>query len=243
MKKVALLVINLNNYDPLIAPPFDKNIFDITTFYITSNNGDVDLLQNLGWDNIKIETCDVRVQHLHCNTKLLEHHLYPEKMFPELLNYDILIVIGANVNKLSDIFLNEWIHSIGDKSILLDNMYYGLGAGNSLESEFARSYQGRWIKCWKNFDDSKKRYMNDGFNLNNVKVCSAKYVIINMKNKIKNNHIWEFLEKEFDTHYQGNIIYSIASEKFKKDIIVSTTLDERLWTGWYDGTTTVPHNG
>ena len=64
-----------------------------------------------------------------------------------------------------------------------------------------------------------------------------------MKNKIKNEHIWRFLEQEHRTHLQGNIIYGIASEKFKKDIVVSSTLDEKLWTGWYDGTSIVPHNG
>lgn len=188
----------------------------------------------------------MRVEHLPYNTKLMDHHLYPERTFPELLNYDTLIVIGANVNKLSDIFLGEWIHSIADKSILLDDMYYGWGVNNSLSKEFARSTsmnQVRWKKSWNNMNEAKKRYENDGFNLNNIKVCSAKYVIINMKNKIKNNHIWEFLEKEFDTHLQGNIIYAIASEKFKKDIVVSSTLDKRLWTGWYNGTTIVKHNG
>jgi len=245
MKKIALLVINLNNYDPLIAPPFDKNIFDIKTFYITSNVENVDTLKNLGWDHINIEMEDVRVEHLPYNIKLMDHHLYPERMFPELLNYDTLIVIGANVNKLSDNFLEEWIHSIGDKSILLDDIYYGIpGRGdNSLSAEFARSMQLRWKKSWNNMKEAKKRYENGGFNLDNIKVCSAKYVIINMKNKIKNNHIWEFLEKEFDTHLQGNIIYSIASEKFKKDIVCSSTLDEKLWTSWYNGTTIVQHNG
>lgn len=242
MKKIALLVINLNNYDPLIAPPFDKNIFDIKTFYITSNVEDVDTLKNLGWDNIIIESYDARVQHLPFNTKLLDYKLYPEKIFPELLNYEILINIDANVKKLSDIFLNEWIHSIEDKSILLDNMYYGCGIENSLELEFSRSRQERWKKSWNNMEEAKKRYVNDGFNLNNIKVCSAKYVIINMKNKIKNNYIWNFLDQEYKTHLQGNIIYAIASEKFKKDIIVSSILDERLWR-WYSGTVIIPHNG
>ena len=55
-----------------------------------------------------------------------------------------------------------------------------------------------------------------------------------MNNKIKNKHIWDFLEKEYRNYLQGNIIYSIASEKFKKDIIISSTLDKRLWTGWYN---------
>ena len=110
-----------------------------------------------------------------------------------ILDYDTLISIDANVSKLSDNFLGEWIHSIGDKSILLDDMYYGLSAYNTLSSEFARSKQLRWEKSWNNMKESKKRYENEGFNLDNIKVCSAKYVIINMKNKIKNSHIWEFI--------------------------------------------------
>lgn len=243
MKKVALLVINLNNYDPIIAPPFDKNKFDITSFYITNNNEDVSTLQDLGWDNIKIEMEDVQVDHLPFNYKLVVNKLYPERMFPELLDYDTLISIDANVSKLSDNFLGEWIHSIGDKSILLDDMYYGLSAYNTLSSEFDRSKQLRWEKSWNNMKESKKRYENEGFNLDNIKVCSAKYVIINMKNKIKNSHIWEFIEKEHAVHLQGNIIYAIASEKFKKDIVCSSTLDKKLWTSWYNGTTIVAHNG
>lgn len=243
MKKVALLVINLNNYDSLCAPPFDKNKFDITTFYITSNNEDIDSLKNLGWDNIKIETNDVRVKHLPFSTKLIDYKLYPEKMFPEILNYDILISIDGNVKKLSDIFLNKYIYSIENYTLLLDNMYYGWCRRNSLALEFHYSRQQRWKKNWNNMQEAKKRYVNDGFNLNNIKVCSAKYVVINMKNKIKNKHIWEFLEQEYSTHLQGNIIYAIASEKFKKDIIVSSTLDKKLWTSWYKGTIVVSHCG
>ena len=144
MKKVALLVINLNNYDALRAPPFDKNRFDITTFYITNNNEDIDSLRNLGWDNIKIETDDVRVQHMPFNTKILDHKLYPEKMFPELLDYDILISIDGDVNELSDMFLSEYIYSIGNYSLLLENMWYGWTSRNSLTQEFACSVQKRW---------------------------------------------------------------------------------------------------
>ena len=241
MKKVGLLVINLDNYDHLLAPPFNKNKFNITTFYITNNKNDVETLKNLGWDNIKCLLNDKRKEHLPYNFELTSYKLYPEKIFPELLDYNILISIDGNVRKLSDIFLNEYIYSIKNYSLLLENLWYP-PAKNNLSLEFKRSRQERWKKCWNSFIEAEKRYINDGFDLKNIKVCSAKYVVINMKKKTTNKYIWDFLNKEYTNHLQGNIIYAIAREKFKNEIILSSMLDKNIGNFIMKNTKIVPHN-
>ena len=229
MTKVALLVINLDNYDRLIPPPFDRTSCDITTFYITDNEEDMDRLTVLGWDNIKCVSSQRRRPHIPWNCVLVDYKLYPEKVFPELLNYDILVSIDASVIRLSGNFLNKYIYSVGEHSLLLDDMYYGPEPQprNNISEEFDGSVtQPRWSMAVESMNEAKKRYIDEGFDLQTIKVCSAKYVVINMRKKTRNSHIWDFLASEYETHLQGNIIYSIASKKFSEDIIVSSTLDK-----------------
>lgn len=218
--KVAHYTINLDRYDKLLCPPYDTKKYSITSFYITSQPEDVTSLKKLGWDYVYVEPSHKYVEHLGCNSVFLDLKIFPESVFPQLLEYDIVFFTDSNIVKLSDYFVDKYIYNVTHHTMLLENQWYD-GRNNNLEAEFGRSMQPRWKMCWESFVSARKKYIKMGYNLSKIKVCSAKYIVLNMNRKLSQKPIFDFLQSEYMCHYQGNIIYGIASVKFKDEIITS----------------------
>lgn len=205
----CLFTVNLHGYDVVNPPPTTK----LPCLYFSDDVDRAPLVSKMGWKFVFCNLPEPRGD-LERRLQVVECKLYPERFAKEVLDFDILIYVDANVKSLGCKFVEEWVPRLGDKALLLECGFYK-GLQNNILSEYSRSInQLRWAHSHDAFRKSRDEWKSR-INLHDIPVCSAKYIVVNMKKKEEVPEIWRFLEEEHRKHIQGNIIYSIASEKFK----------------------------
>ena len=206
--RIAYVTYNLWDYDPVISPPLG-NLCD--SFYITESRKNYNKALLLGWSKAILTHIDAYTPKLERRKETAEYRLYPERFIKELTEYDLVIMCDSNVKKLHDDFLN-YAKSIGNNVLLLDAHFYK-GDENNLYAEYDRTFkQKRWAYDFKNITYSMERYAQI-VNLNQCKVCSAKYKIWNYRHP-RRQEIADWIYDEKMKHIQGNIILSEASQLF-----------------------------
>ena len=189
-------------------PPTQK----IPCFYFSDDAGREALASKMGWKFVLCHLPEASGPRER-RWQVVECKLHPERFSQEIMGFDITIYVDANVKRLGRTFLEQWVPRLGDKAILLNCGHYK-GNKNNVLSEYSRSFQRRWDHSHDDFRRSRDEWKSR-LDLERIPVCSAKYVVVNMRKKPQAPEIWRFLEEEHRKHIQGNIIYSIASEKFK----------------------------
>jgi hypothetical protein len=210
---ICLVTVNFYQYDKINKPP----IKNIDSFYITNTEEDIDKLYNIGWKNVfLVKNNKNEINNLNKRYNMIEYLLYPEKYIPEILNYENMLIVDANVKYIDNSIIDNLASFKKNYTLLLNNGYYKKKL-NSVEKEFERSFNcKRWKNYHKTFEEYKNKYKN--FDLNKIEVLSFKYKLWNIKNKLKNNFITDWIYKELNTMMQGNIVLSICREFFNDKV-------------------------
>jgi hypothetical protein len=202
----CIAVKNLFNYDPLIPPPYAG----ADCFYLTDNQKSVPILERLGWKRVVFYETPSDVPKEKKREYCRDFRIYPERYIPEIANYHYVLMTDANVRRLNR-NIGRFVRSCGDLSMVVDDSYYSLHR-NNLEREFDSSLASkRWSYQHDRFRQKREEY-SQAHDLSKIPVCSAKYMVFNNRNR--NEELLSFLLEEWRDFLQGNIIVSIASEKF-----------------------------
>ncbi len=203
----CIIVRNFFNYDKISPPP----IPNVDCYYLTNDIKSVEQLQKLGWKVVYRETAQdipITLKRVICR----DVKCFPEKYIPNIHDYDYTLCMDASVIKLNP-KISNFVFSCENYCLLLDATFYPKGS-NNLMAEFSRSItQKRWSYQHEKFRCKRIEY-SKSYNLSKIPVCSAKYIVINNKEKKKHPELFDFMLKEWEYFLQGNIILSIASNKY-----------------------------
>jgi hypothetical protein len=220
--KLCLLFKNLFDYDIVLPPPINL-CENIDTIYLTDNKITQNCALSKGWKYSYITEKFIN------NTNSIEKrnaigyiNCYPEKIIPELKNYDYVFICDSNIIRL-DTNYGEFINSVSNKHALYITSGYYNGTDNNILKELERSLSNRrWNYDFKNIKDATYKYLEIFSNMNidyrNIPVVSAKYIGWNINHENK-NIIADYVFNEHCKHLQGNIIFSTCVVLYPEDTL------------------------
>lgn len=212
------LVKNFFDYEKIIPPP--KNLpKNLKTVYVTDNDNNTELLQNLGWEIVKIVNDYTHITDLFERRRLISYiNSYPLKVVPELINPRYIFICDSNIDSLWFKYQN-FVDNCSDEFALFVTSGYHQNERDNIESECEISCQtNRWSYNHNEIRESTNRYKkiltDEGINPEQLSVVSAKYIGWNVKHP-KYNELSDTLYNEGTINLQGNIILTYISGIYK----------------------------
>ena len=182
-KSFAYFTYNLYSYDDLHPPGQNIRKHCKYTVYFTTDQTEASKLVEMGWTHVVY----LESPPVHPNARrsafLSDFYFFPEKYVPALLDVDVLIRSDSDVIDLEEkLFLET---SIAAGCVMtFDNSWYE-GDRNNLKAEYLASVRmDRWRYQW-DIMNKQEVYDDYVFRLENIKVGSNKYIIFDMKAKLK----------------------------------------------------------
>jgi hypothetical protein len=212
----CIIFKNLFNYDPISAPPHTD--LEISKVYICDSEESKCQAISNGWTNVLITKQFINATTPKEKRNAIAYlNTFPEKVFPELAEYDIIFICDANIIDFDSDY-NRFIHESiksHDSALFITSGYYTVD--NSIQKELERSLcVSRWSYDSENMKISMKDY-SCVCDINSIPVVSAKYIGWNIKHSSKTK-IAQWVYNEYLKHLQGNIIFSMCIPMFPDEI-------------------------
>jgi hypothetical protein len=212
------LVKNFFNYEKLISPP--KNLpKNLKTVYVTDNENNTELLQNLGWEIVKIVKDFIHLTDLFERRKVISYiNSYPLKVVPELIDPRYIFICDSNIDSLWFKYQN-FVDTCSDEfALFVTSGYYQNGRDNIDSECIASCNQPRWSYNHNEIRESTNKYKKTltdaGVNTEQLSIVSAKYIGWNVKHP-KYGELSDTLYSEYSVNLQGNIILTYISGLYK----------------------------
>lgn len=216
------LVKNLYGYEIVIPPPTNLPE-NLITYYVTDNETDALKAKNLGWNYVYVTKKFLEITDKFERRKSVAYiNSFPHEFIYDTIKYDLIFICDSHIITLWSNY-SDFISKCDKKyALFLTNGYYKQSR-NTITSEIIHSNRKRWDYNYDKIKLNGDLYVNHlnelGINLNDLGVCSAKYIGWNPSHEsysLLTNKLYE----EYTKHLQGNIILTYLSGIYKKDTFV-----------------------
>ena len=215
---IAFLFKNLWDYEEIHGVPVGLPD-GIKTFYLTDSESNKDLIREKGWDYVFITDKFKNISDSFKRRRSIGFiNCYPEKLVPELNDYDKVFVCDSNIIKLPDNYFDFLSKSTDEYALYLSSGYYK-GSRDNIVAELKASDRPCWRYNLENMKSSVSDYIkvlnSRGLSYTDYSIVIAKYIGWNLKHE-KKEILREYAYEEHLKHLQGNIIFTMVSILFEE---------------------------